>query len=66
VTLDPEVGAVLLAVALGYGVTRLSRRRRLCETCGRPIKSILCACRELEQMASRTIEGRRSAQAKPR
>lgn len=44
VSIDPDLGAVLLAVATGVALTLVSRSRRVCESCGRRVKSALCTC----------------------
>jgi hypothetical protein len=44
VGIDPDLGAVLLAVGAGLAVTVISRSRKVCESCGRRVKSVLCTC----------------------
>jgi hypothetical protein len=44
VGIDPDFGAVLLAVAAGVAITFIGRSRRVCESCGRRVKSVLCTC----------------------
>jgi hypothetical protein len=53
VSIDPDLGAVLLALAAGVGLTLIGRSRRVCESCGRRVRSVLCTC---EREASEAID----------
>jgi hypothetical protein len=44
VGIEPDLGAVLLAVGAGLAVTVIGRNRKVCESCGRRVKSVLCTC----------------------
>jgi hypothetical protein len=44
VGIDPDLGAVLLAFAAGVAITVIGRSRRVCQSCGRRVKSVLCTC----------------------
>lgn len=43
-SIDPDLGAVLLAVVAGLAITVIGRNRKVCESCGRRVKSVLCTC----------------------
>jgi hypothetical protein len=58
VGIDPDLGAVLLAVAAGVGLTLAGRGRRVCDSCGRRVKSVLCACQQEVSEAVDTVEER--------
>lgn len=48
--IDPDLGAVLLAVGAGLALTVIGRSRKVCESCGRRVKSALCTCeREISE-----------------
>jgi hypothetical protein len=44
VSIDPDLGAVLLAVSAGVVLAVIGRSRRVCESCGRRVRSALCTC----------------------
>jgi hypothetical protein len=56
VGIDPDLGAVLLAVAAGFAITLIGRSRRVCESCGRRVKSVLCTCEREVSEAIDTLE----------
>jgi hypothetical protein len=57
VSLDPELGAVLLAAGIGIaiGVAGRLRRSRFCQTCGRLRKSVLCTCERVAERLEKEL-----------